>query len=218
MEFIKHFVEIFLHIDKSLGVVIQNFGMWTYGILFGIVFAETGLVVTPFLPGDSLLFAAGAVAATGALNVSWVFIIFLGAAIIGNTVNYAVGRIIGERVFHNTNSRIFKKEYMDRTHRFYEKYGGKTLIITRFVPIVRTFAPFVAGVGKMSFLRFSVYNIAGALLWVSSFVFGGFYFGNVPVIKKNFSLTVIAIIVLSILPAVIEFWKHRRHEVRMAGD
>lgn len=214
MEFIKGIIEIFFHIDKHLAVIIQNFGVWSYALLFAIIFAETGLVVTPFLPGDSLLFAAGTFAGIGSFNVVWLFMLLAAAAIIGDSVNYAVGKYFGERLFKNEKSRIFKKEYLMRTHNFYEKYGGKTIIIARFVPIIRTFAPFVAGLGKMSYLRFFIYNVTGGLLWVALFVVGGFYFGNMPLIKKNFSVAIFVIIFLSILPGVIEFWKHHRRKVR----
>jgi membrane-associated protein len=212
MEIIKNIVDIFLHIDIHLNAIIQSCGNWTYLLLFIIIFAETGLVVTPFLPGDSLLFATGALAAIGSFNIFWLFIILLSAAIIGDSVNYAIGKIFGERLFQKENSRIFKKKYLTRTHKFYEKYGGKTIILARFIPIVRTFAPFVAGVGKMSYLYFFIYNITGAILWVSVFVLGGFYFGNVPIVKHNFSIVIFAIIILSVLPAVIEFWRHHKNK------
>lgn len=212
MEIIKNIVDFFLHIDKHLNAIIQACGNWTYLLLFVIIFAETGLVVTPFLPGDSLLFATGALAAIGSFNILWLFIILLCAAIIGDSVNYAIGKVFGERLFQKENSRFFKKEYLTRTHKFYEKYGGKTIILARFIPIVRTFAPFVAGVGKMSYLFFFIYNVTGALLWVSIFVLGGFYFGNVPIVKNNFSIVIFVIIILSVLPAVIEFWRHHRRK------
>jgi len=211
MEFIKGIIDITLHIDRHLGAVIQYCGIWSYALLFVIIFAETGLVVTPFLPGDSLLFATGAFAAIGSFNVFLLAAVLFAAAVIGDSVNYAVGKMMGKRVFEK-NSRIFKKEYIDRTHKFYEKYGGKTIILARFVPIVRTFAPFVAGVGKMSYPYFFIYNVTGGFLWVSIFVFAGFYFGNVPFVKKNFSLVILAIVILSVMPAVIEFWKHSKHK------
>lgn len=219
MELLKTAVDIILHVDKYLNVMIEHFGVGAYLLLFVIIFAETGLVVTPFLPGDSLLFAAGAFAAVGSFNVLYLFLTLAGAAIIGDSVNYAVGKSLGESLLQKY-PRVFKKEYMDRTHQFYEKYGGKTIVIARFVPIVRTFAPFVAGVGKMSYLRFLIYNITGAILWVAIFVIGGYFFGNAPVIKKNFSLTILVIIVLSILPGIIEFLKHyrRRKQVVSPGS
>ncbi|MBF0533311.1 MAG: DedA family protein [Candidatus Omnitrophica bacterium] len=209
MEILKHFLDVFLHIDKYLGAVIHDCGVWSYAVLFFIIFAETGLVVTPFLPGDSLLFAAGAFAGMGALHPAGLFLLLFTAAVLGNTVNYAAGHFLGAKAFQKYPG-IFKKEYLDKTHYFYEKYGGKAIVIARFVPVARTFAPFIAGVGKMGYGRYLIYNAAGSLLWVALFVLGGYFFGNMPMIKKNFSLTVLVIICLSILPAVIEFWKHRR--------
>lgn len=200
-------MNIIFHLDAYLGAFIQQGGLWAYFVLFVIIFAETGLVITPFLPGDSLLFATGAIAASGSLNLFWLFVILSAAAIIGDSVNYAVGHFFGVKLFKNEKSRIFKKEYLERTHDFYNKYGGKTIIIARFVPIIRTFAPFVAGIGKMKYARFFIYNVIGGLLWVSIFVIGGFYFGNIPVMKKNFSLVVVAIIIISIIPAIIEFFR-----------
>lgn len=210
MGFIAYILDVFLHVDKHLNIVIQNFGNWLYLLLFLTVFAETGLVVTPFLPGDSLLFAAGAFAAAGALKFAGVFLVLAAAAIVGDSVNYAVGKILGERIVHSSNHRFFKKEYLERTHRFYEKYGGKTIVLARFVPVVRTFAPFVAGLGNMSYLYFFVYNVSGALLWVSIFVGGGYYFGNAAVVKENFSLVIYAIVFISVLPGLIELWRHKR--------
>jgi len=166
--------------------------------------------VTPFLPGDSLIFAVGTFAAIGSLDVAWLFAILVSAAIIGDSVNYAIGKFIGDKAFHMKHSKIFKKEYIDKTHKFYEKYGGKTIILARFVPIVRTFAPFVAGVGVMSYKKFFAYNVIGGILWVSVFLFGGYFFGNMPIIKKNFSIAIFAVIILSILPIGIEYWKHKR--------
>ena len=206
------FIDLFnfiLHIDVHLTFIIQNFGAWAYLLVFAIIFAETGLVVTPFLPGDSLLFAAGTLAAAGAGDLRWLFIILAAAAIIGDSVNYAAGKFLGEKIFQRPN-RFVKKEYLDRTHRFYEKYGGKAIILARFVPIVRTFAPFVAGVGEMSYLKFFIYNVTGGILWVAVFVLGGFYFGNIPIIRKNFSIAILVIIFVSILPAIIEVWRHRK--------
>ncbi|MEI7935656.1 MAG: DedA family protein [Verrucomicrobiota bacterium] len=209
MEFIKDVMEIVVHFDKHLGVVIQSCGGWSYMLLFLIIFAETGLVITPFLPGDSLLFAVGAFAALGSFNVFWLFGILTVAAIIGDSVNYAIGNMFGEKILLNSNFRFIKREHLDQTHKFYEKYGGKTIILARFIPIIRTFAPFVAGIGKMNYRYFFLYNVAGALLWVSIFVIGGYCFGNMPLIKENFAFVILAIIVLSVLPAVIEYWKHR---------
>lgn len=211
MEWIAYFFDVFLHLDKHLGEVIQNYGVWTYLILLVIIFCETGLVVTPFLPGDSLLFAAGTFASPsrGALDPVWLFVLLSVAAIAGDTVNYWIGAIIGPRAFSG-NIRFLKKEHLERTHRFYEKYGGKTIIIARFVPIVRTFAPFVAGIGKMTYLRFLSYNVIGGLLWVALFIFGGFFVRKIPSVRNNFSIIVIIIIIISILPALIEFIRQRR--------
>ncbi|MDP3790077.1 MAG: DedA family protein [Candidatus Omnitrophota bacterium] len=215
MEVITYIVQFFFHIDKYLNVVIQNCGVWSYAILFAIVFAETGLVITPFLPGDSLLFAVGTFASTGAFNIIWVSLVLFAAAVIGDSVNYAVGKRLGEGIFKE-NGRFFKKEYLKKTHMFYEKYGGKTIVLARFVPIVRTFAPFVAGVGKMSYGHFFSYNVIGAFLWVALFAGGGFFFGNTPFIRKNFSFAILVIIFISILPPIIEIRKHHRNK-KMAG-
>ena len=204
--------DFFLHIDKHLGVVIQNYDTWTYLILFLIVFAETGLVVTPFLPGDSLLFAAGAFASRGSLNVHMLAALLMVAAVIGDAVNYMVGHYLGPKVLSNKDSKIFRREYLERTQRFYEKYGGKTIIIARFVPIIRTFAPFLAGVGIMDYKKFALYNVTGAALWVLLFVYGGYAFGDLPFVRDNFSLVILAIIILSIMPAVIEILRARRAE------
>ena len=209
MDWIKFFIDVFLHLDKHLDVILKDYGTWTYLILFVTIFCETGLVVTPFLPGDSLLFAAGAIAARGSLDVMWLFLLLSGAAIAGNTVNYSIAHFIGPRAFSG-ESRVLKKEYLDRTHAFFEKYGGFTIIITRFVPIVRTFAPFVAGVGAMSYPRFVAYNVVGGLAWVGMFIFGGYWFGNQPFVKNNFSVVVLAIIIISVLPMVVEFFRARR--------
>lgn len=210
MEFLKDFIEIFMHLDKHLNVLIQSYGTWTYLILFLIIFCETGLVVTPILPGDSLLFAVGNFAAMGSLDAKLVLILLIIAAVLGDTVNYGVGHFIGPKVFHKTNSRIFKKEYLDKTHRFYEKYGGKTIIFARFVPIVRTFAPFVAGVGAMSYGRFLSFNVIGGISWIALFVMAGYFFGSIPVVQHNFTLVIMGIIVISIIPGMVEFLRHRR--------
>jgi membrane-associated protein len=210
MEFLTAAIEFFLHLDKYLGGIIQNYGAWTYLILFTIVFCETGLVVAPFLPGDSLLFAAGAFAATGVLNPLWLFLLLSTAAIAGDTVNYWIGYYVGPGILQKKKIRFIKKEYLDRTHRFYEKYGSQTIVIARFVPIIRTFAPFVAGIGFMPYRRFSIYNIAGGIAWVAIFIFGGYYFGNLPVVKNNFSIVIVAIIVISVLPAIIGFLQQRK--------
>jgi membrane-associated protein len=209
MELVHWFVDFLLHLDKHLAEVIQQYGVHTYTLLFLIVFLETGLVVTPLLPGDSLLFAAGSFAGLGALRLWPLFFLLSAAAILGDTVNYAIGAYLGPRVFHFPKSRFFNPEHLRRTHDFYEKYGGKTIIIARFVPIIRTFAPFVAGIGAMSYARFLTYNVVGGVLWVSVCLFAGYFFGNLPVVRKNFSLVMLAIIVISLLPAGVEYLRHR---------
>jgi len=203
-------VDLVLHLDRHLGSVMESLGLWSYLLFFAIIFAETGLVVTPFLPGDSLVFALGTLAAAGSLNVGLVFVALAAAAILGDSANYAVGKYFGSILLKKEGAWFLKKEHIDRTHRFYEKYGPKTIVLARFVPIVRTFAPFVAGVGRMSYARFATYNVAGGLLWITLFVFGGYFFGNIPAVKKNFGFVILVIIILSILPAVIEVWKERR--------
>jgi membrane-associated protein len=208
MELILNLVDLFLHLDKYLEEIIKNYGTLTYLILFVVIFIETGLVATPFLPGDSLLFAAGAFAGLGSLNIFVLYGLLSLAAILGDTANYWIGHYIGPRAFSG-NIRFLKKEYLDRTHAFYEKHGGKTIILARFIPIIRTFAPFVAGIGAMSYGRFITYNIVGGLLWVASFLSLGYFFGNLPVVEKNFSLVIIAIILISVMPAVIEFIKEK---------
>ena len=206
MEVITNLIELFLHIDEYLAEIISQYGVWTYALLFVIIFLETGLVVTPFLPGDSLLFAAGSFAALGVLS-PWMLVIILSiAAILGDTVNYWIGHYIGPKAFSG-NVRFLKKEYLDKTHAFYEKHGGKTIILARFVPIVRTFAPFVAGVGAMTYRKFILYNIIGGILWVNIFVWLGYFFGNLPFVKKNFEIAILAIIFISVLPMIYEFVK-----------
>jgi membrane-associated protein len=217
VDLLRWFVDFFLHLDQHLSEVIQRYGATTYLLLFLIVFLETGLVVTPLLPGDSLLFAAGTFAALGHLRLWWLFFILCAAAILGDTVNYAIGARLGPRVFHFPKSRFFNPEHLKKTHAFYEKYGGKTIVIARFVPIVRTFAPFVAGIGQMSYWQFLSYNVVGGVLWVSICLFSGYFFGNLPVVKKNFSVVVIAIVLISLLPAVIEYLKHRAEAKRKAA-
>ncbi|RPH50345.1 MAG: DedA family protein [Desulfobacteraceae bacterium] len=216
MEYLLKFIDIFLHLDQHLGLVIQSYGNWTYLILFLIIFCETGLVVTPILPGDSLLFAIGTFAAAGYLDIIKTLALLSAAAVMGDTVNYWAGSLIGSRVFHYEDSKIFRKEYLDKTHRFYGKYGGKTIIIARFVPIVRTFAPFVAGVGAMTYMKFLAYNVAGGLLWIFSITLAGYYFGNIPLVKNNFTIVIIAIVFISIMPGVIEYILNRR-QARNAG-
>lgn len=210
MELLTDFLNLFLHLDTHLNTAIQDYGTWTYLILFLIIFCETGLVVTPVLPGDSLLFAAGTFAASGALDPTWLCGLLSFAAVAGDAVNYAIGHFMGPKVFTQENGRFLKKEYLDRTHQFYEKYGGKTIVIARFVPIVRTFAPFVAGVGSMTYWRFASYNVIGGIAWVGICVFAGYAFGNIPVVKENFTLVILAIIFISILPGLIEFLRQRQ--------
>jgi membrane-associated protein len=217
MDLVHWFVDFFLHLDRHLAEVIQAYGIWTYALLFTIVFLETGLVVTPILPGDSLLFAAGTFAALGALDVGLLFVLLSVAAILGDTVNYAIGHYLGPKVFHYERSRFFNPDHLRKTHQFYEKYGGKTIIIARFVPIVRTFAPFVAGIGAMTYWRFLAYNVIGGVLWVTVCLFAGYFFGNIPIVKQNFSLAIIAIVVLSVMPAVVEYVRHRREAKRAAA-
>ncbi|MGA2533066.1 MAG: DedA family protein [Candidatus Aminicenantales bacterium] len=207
---IAKIIDIALHLDKYLSAIIQQYGAWTYGILFAVIFIETGLVVMPFLPGDSLLFAAGTFAALKALNIVWLIALLAAAAIIGDTVNYWVGHYLGPKVFYKEKSRIFKKEYLDRTHAFFERYGGKTIIIARFVPIVRSFAPLVAGIGRMSYGKFLAYNVVGGIGWVLLLTGAGYFFGNIPVVRKNFSLVIMAIIIISTIPAVTEALRHRK--------
>ena len=209
MDFLIDFV---LHLDKHLGPVMESLGLWSYLLFFAIIFCETGLVVTPFLPGDSLVFALGTLAAAGSLNILVLYAVLCAAAILGDSANYAIGKYFGSIILKKEGAWFLKKEHIAKTHRFYEKYGSKTIVLARFVPIVRTFAPFVAGVGNMSYSHFLTYNIMGGVLWISLFAFGGYFFGNIPMIKENFGLVIIAIIIISILPAVIEVWKERRRQ------
>jgi membrane-associated protein len=207
MEFITFLIDLFLHLDEHLANIIEQYGAWTYGILFMVIFMETGFVVTPFLPGDSLLFAAGTFAALGSMNVWLLMLLLIIAAIAGDTVNYWIGHYLGDRAY---NIKWIKKEYLDRTHAFFEKHGGKTIFLARFVPIVRTFAPFVAGMGRMSYGYFFSYNVFGGIVWVLVFTLLGYFFGNIPFVKKNFELVILAIIFVSVVPAVWEAWKARR--------
>lgn len=209
MDLLRNFVDVFLHLDQHLSRIIAEYGTWTHLILFLIVFAETGLVITPFLPGDSLLFAAGTFAALGALDVRMVVFLLITAAIIGDTVNYWVGAWVGPRAFSGKISWL-RQDYLERTHAFYERHGGKTIILARFVPIIRTFAPFVAGVGAMNYGKFLLYNVVGAIIWVVLFVLGGYYFGNIPMVRQNFTLVILAIIALSVMPIVFEAMRARR--------
>src|SRR3989339_1446732 len=206
---INYLIDLFLHLDEHLNELILKYGIVTYVILFLVIFAETGLVVTPFLPGDSLLFAAGTFAALGSFDVVLLFVLLCIAAILGDTVNYWIGHYFGPKVFHK-ETRFIKKEYLERTHNFYEKHGGKTIIIARFIPIIRTFAPFVAGVGAMTYSKFIQYNIIGGMLWCALFVYAGYFFGNLEFVKSNFSFIVIAIILISVLPGVAEFLRSRK--------
>ena len=202
-------LKILLHLGDYLARVIELFGFWTYAILFLVIFAETGLVVVPFLPGDSLIFVIGAFAALGHLNVVLAYVVLLAAAILGDTANYWLGHKLGAKVFKSENSKIFNKKYLTKTEEFYEKYGGKTIIIARFVPIVRTFAPFVAGIGSMKYSVFILYNIVGGFLWVTSLLVAGYFFGNLPIIKNNFEYAIYVIILLSISPMIFEALKHK---------
>ncbi len=209
MNIIQHFIELVLHLDKYLGQIIQDYGVWTYLFLFIIIFMETGFVITPFLPGDSLIFAAGTLAGLGYMNIWVLYLVLCAAAILGDTVNYWIGHYIGPRAFSG-NIRFLKKEYIDRTHAFYEKHGGKTIIIARFIPIIRTFAPFVAGVGAMTYPKFITYNVVGGMAWVALFLFGGYFFGNLPFVQQNFSFVLLAIIIISVMPAIIEIINSRQ--------
>jgi membrane-associated protein len=209
MSTINTMINMFLHLDKSLGNVIATYGIVTYILLFTIIFIETGLVITPFLPGDSLVFAAGAFAAIGKLDIRLLLLLLCIAAVLGDTVNYEIGKLLGSKLTEKENPRFLKREYLDKTHGFYEKYGGKTIIIARFVPIVRTFAPFVAGVGKMSYKKFISFNAIGGVTWVFLFSLGGFFFGNMPVVKRNFSIVILAIIFVSILPGIIAYLREK---------
>ncbi|MBI1972687.1 DedA family protein [Candidatus Woesearchaeota archaeon] len=209
MALILDFLEIILHIDKYLDIIFEAYGTWIYAILFIIIFLETGIVITPFLPGDSLVFAVGAFAAQGSLNVLWLFILLSSAAILGDTVNYWIGYHLGPKVFHE-KIRFLKKEYLYKTEQFYEKHGAKTIILARYIPIIRTFAPFVAGIGKMNYGKFITYNILGGITWIALFVFGGYYFGNIPAIKRNFTLVILIIILISFIPVIKELWMHYR--------
>jgi membrane-associated protein len=209
MELLLKGIDILLHLDKYLDLMIQTMGIWSYVIIFLIIFCETGLVVTPILPGDSLLFAIGTFAALGSFDITVVLILLTIAAIAGDTVNYWIGNYLGPKVFHYEDSRFFKKKHLERTHHFYERHGGKTIIIARFIPIIRTFAPFVAGIGSMTYRKFLSYNVVGGILWIFSLTLAGYFFGNIPIVRKNFSLVIMAIVVISVLPGVIEYLRQR---------
>ena len=213
MEIIKNAIDLFLHLDEYLQTIITTYGAWTYGILFAVIFVETGLVVMPFLPGDSLLFAAGTFAALGSLNVWSIIALLAVAAVLGDAVNYSIDHYLGDRAY---NIKWIKKEYLDKTHAFFEKHGGKAIFLARFVPIVRTFAPFVAGIGRMSYTYFATYNIVGGISWVFVFTLLGYFFGNIPFVKKNFELVIIVIILVSVLPMIFEWWKHRQEAAHVA--
>ncbi len=209
MELLAAFFDILLHLDRHLQSLVANYGAWIYLILFLIVFCETGLVVTPFLPGDSLLFVAGTVAAAGGMDIHLLVVLLIIAAILGDTVNYWIGNYLGPRVFHYENSVWLNRRHLDRAHAFYERHGGKTIVIARFVPIIRTYAPFVAGMASMTYRYFLAYNVSGAVLWVVSLGYAGYFFGNIPIIKQNLTLVIIGIIILSIMPGVVEYLRHR---------
>jgi membrane-associated protein len=209
MELIAQLIDIFLHLDNYLGAFLNDYGLWVYALLFAIIFAETGFVVTPFLPGDSLLFVAGTLAATGGLEVQWLIPMLIAASFGGDNTNYWIGHHIGPRVFRRNAARLLNHEYLDRTHAFYDRHGGKTILLARFLPILRTFAPFVAGVGRMPYTRFLGFSFAGSVLWIGLFVLAGYYFGHLPVVRKNLTLVMLGIIIISILPGAIAWLRHR---------
>lgn len=209
MDLFSGLFDLILHLDQHLRELAQAYGAWVYAVLFLIVFLETGVVVTPFLPGDSLLFVAGTIAAAGELNVHGLVLLLIAAAIAGDSLNYSIGRYLGPRVFRFDDSRFFKRAYVDRTHAFFERHGGKAIIIARFVPIIRTYAPFVAGIGAMRYRRFLMFNVTGAVLWVALLTYAGFFFGNLPLVRNNLTGVILGIIVLSVMPAIIEFWRAR---------
>ncbi|HLC72635.1 MAG TPA: DedA family protein [Candidatus Nanoarchaeia archaeon] len=212
-EVLSSFIEVILHLDKYLTNLVDQYGIWVYSLLFLIIFCETGLVFTPFLPGDSLLFAVGALGALGSINIIGIYLLLMMAAILGDTVNYWVGFSLGPKVFHE-RMRFLKQEYLIKTEQFYEIHGSKAIVLARFIPIIRTFAPFVAGIGKMNYGRFLVYNVVGGIAWVSLFLLGGYYFGNVPIVKENFSVVILVIILLSFIPVGIEFIKQRKRKIK----
>lgn len=212
MSIISSLIDLLLHLDKYLNVIIQSYGIWTYVLLFLIIFCETGLVVTPFLPGDSVLFAAGALASMGSINISILFIVFYLAAVIGDTANYYIGQKIGTKIIGKENNRFINKEYLIKAHNFYGKHGSMTIVLGRFIPIIRTFVPFVAGIGEMSYSKFIIYNMLGGLLWVTLFLGGGYYLGNLPYIKQHFSYVLVVIIMISIVPGIVAFVKEKRND------
>jgi membrane-associated protein len=209
VEFLLSFVDLVLHLDKHLPLLIQQYGTWIYLALFLVIFCETGLVVTPFLPGDSLLFIAGAIAATGAMAPDVLVVLLVSASFLGDNTNYWVGRLAGPKIFKSNTSRLLNRDYLDKTRQFYQKHGGKAIILARFFPIIRTFAPFVAGMGRMDYRRFIAFSFSGSIAWVGSFVLGGYFFGNIPFIKQNLTLVMLAIIFVSILPGIIGYLRHR---------
>ena len=210
MEIISWLIDFVLHLDEHLRTLVQTYGVWAYAILFVIIFLETGVVVTPFLPGDSLLFVAGTIAAVGELNVHGLSALLIAAAILGDSLNYSIGRYLGPKVFHYEDSRFFKRAYLEYTRAFFERHGGKTIVIARFVPIVRTYAPFVAGIGRLTYRRFLFFNVTGAILWVVLLAYAGYFFGNLPIVRDNLTLAIMVIIVLSIMPGIVEYLRHRR--------
>jgi membrane-associated protein len=209
VDFLSGLLDALVHLDKHLLEAVQSYGGWVYLLLFLIVFCETGLVVTPFLPGDSLLFVAGTLAGAGSMNVHLLVVLLIAAAVLGDSVNYAIGRWLGPRVFRRDDSWFFKRAYIERTHAYFDKYGGRTIVIARFVPIIRTYAPFVAGIGRMDYSRFLMFNVGGAVLWVALITYAGSLFGNVPIVKNNLTVVILGIIVLSISPGIVEYLRHR---------
>lgn len=218
MGFLGQIIDFILHVDVYLKDIVMTYGFWTYVVLFAIVFCETGLVVTPFLPGDSLIFAAAALAGAGALDPWLIFVVLFVAAVAGDASNYWIGKALGPKVLHREDSRVFRKEYLDKTHAFYQRHGGKTIILARFVPIVRTFAPFLAGVGTMSYGHFFAFNVIGAAAWVGGFTLLGYLFGNLPVVQERFTLVILAIVLISVLPALVEYVRDRRRSARAAAE
>ncbi len=208
MELLTEFIDIILHLDRHLIWLIQNYENWIYLILFLIIFCETGLVITPFLPGDSLLFVAGTVAASGVMDVQFLVILLMLAAFSGDNTNYWIGRYLGPKIFTRTDSRILNRKYLEKTNRFYEKHGGKTIIFARFLPIFRTYVPFVAGIGRMVYTRFMTYSALGSFFWINSFIFGGYFFGNVPIVKNNLSFFILGIVLISIIPGIVQFMRN----------
>jgi len=210
MRIIKSLIDLILHLDKHLANIIQNYGMWTYGLLFVIIFCETGLVFTPFLPGDSILFATGALASIGSLNIFTLFFVFFVSAVAGDTVNYNIGKKIGTSLLEKPNTKLINKEYLNKAQHFYEKHGSMTIVLGRFIPIIRTFVPFVAGIGNMHYGHFITYNLLGGFLWVTFMLGGGYFFGQLPIVKDHFSFVVIAIVLISIVPAIVAFLKEKK--------